>query len=129
MEFTGRIKKVLPLRSGVSQRTGNEWKSQSFIFEYFEHPTDRFPDTVVLETFDEKIISELKENQPVRIGFGHHSREYEGKQFNELRMYKFEALTSAEKPADAPADAQSNNNPQPQQQAATGGDNADDLPF
>ena len=28
MEFQGRIAKVLPVRSGVSQRTGNEWKSR-----------------------------------------------------------------------------------------------------
>ena len=27
MEFQGRIAKILPARTGVSQRTGNEWKS------------------------------------------------------------------------------------------------------
>ena len=42
MEFTGRIAKLLPIRQGVSQRTGNEWKSLPFIFEYFEHESDRY---------------------------------------------------------------------------------------
>ena len=35
MEFIGRVKKILPLRSGISQRTGNEWKSLPFIFENY----------------------------------------------------------------------------------------------
>ena len=66
MEFTGRVKKILPLRSGVSQRTGNEWKSLPFIFEYFENSTDRFADTVMLETFDTNVIDNLKEGKEVR---------------------------------------------------------------
>ena len=44
MEFQGRIAKLLPIRQGVSQRTGNEWKSLPFIFEYFEHDSDRYAD-------------------------------------------------------------------------------------
>ena len=32
MEFQGRIAKLLPIRQGVSQRTGNEWKSLPFNF-------------------------------------------------------------------------------------------------
>lgn len=92
MEFTGRIKQVLAERSGISQRTGNPWKTQAFIFEYFENPSDRYSDTVVLETFDTNVMAILKENLNVRIGFGHHVREYNGNTYNECRMYKFEAL-------------------------------------
>ena len=65
MEFQGRIAKVLPVRSGVSQRTGNEWKSLPFIFEYFENPSDRYADSVMLETFDENVINNLKEGMEV----------------------------------------------------------------
>ena len=74
MEFQGRVKKILPLRSGVSQRTGNEWKSLPFIFEYFEHDTDRFADTVLLETFDTNVIDNLKEGMEVICGFGHNAK-------------------------------------------------------
>ena len=76
MEFQGRIAKVLPVRSGVSQRTGNEWKSLPFIFEYFEHDSDRYADSVLLETFDTKVIDNLKEGMEVRCGFGHKTREF-----------------------------------------------------
>ena len=61
MEFTGRIKQMLPMRQGTSQRTGNEWYAQPFVFEYFEHETDRYADSVVLETYDSNIIPHLKE--------------------------------------------------------------------
>ena len=129
MEFTGQIKKILPARTGVSQKTGNEWKTQPFVFEYYENPTDRYADSVVLETFDENIISQLKEYAKVRIGFGHHTREYDGKVYNEVRMYKFELVGDVQ-PANG---GQANNNPQPQQNSATCGENqggeSDDLPF
>ena len=59
MEFIGRIQKVLPVRSGVSQRTGNEWKSLPFVFEYYERPDDRWSDKVLLETFDVNIMAQI----------------------------------------------------------------------
>lgn len=147
--------KVCELRQGVSERTGNEWKSQGFIFEYFENPTDRYSDKVFLETFDDNIIAQLQDNLPVRIGFGHRVREYtnqQGKtmQINEMRVYKFEILaqgqnqpaqgantqtvgqqpaatqpTQQQAPFPPQVDAQGN----PITQHNQGGDKDDDLPF
>lgn len=93
MEFQGRIKKVLPLRSGTSQR--GEWQALPFIFEFFEHETDRYADSVVLETLDTKVIDNLKEGMEVICGFGHRTRDYEGKTYNELRLYKIESVKKA----------------------------------
>ena len=96
MEFTGRIAKLLPIRQGVSQRTGNEWKSLPFIFEYFEHDSDRYADSVLLETFDTKVIDNLQEGMEVICGFGHKTREYtkDGKTMiiNDIRLYKIESV-------------------------------------
>ena len=134
MEFQGRIAKVLPVRSGVSQRTGNEWKSLPFIFEYFENPSDRYADSVMLETFDTKVIENLKEGMEVRCGFGHKTREYtkDGKTMiiNDIRLYKIESLHK-EQPAGQAAgmaggQQQAGTTAAPQQQE--GGDN-DALPF
>lgn len=137
MEFQGRVKKILPLRSGVSQRTGNEWKALPFVFEYFEHETDRYPDSVVLETFDTKVIDNLKEGMEVRCGFSHHTREYEGKTYNELRLYKIESVRAAQQAPQAANAPQPNNNPPGFERPATGDENGqnkeggdnDDLPF
>ena len=132
MEFQGRIAKLLPIRQGVSQRTGNEWKSLPFIFEYFENPSDRYADSVMLETFDEKVINNLKEGMEVRCGFGHKTHEYtkDGKTgiINDIRLYKIESVRK-EHPgvnADGVGAQQQGATPAPQQQ---GGGDEDDLPF
>ena len=129
MEFQGRIAKLLPMRSGTSQRTGNEWKSLPFVFEYFEHDTDRWADSVVLETFDTKVIENLKEGMEVICGFGHKAKDVTKQDgtkttINELRLYKIESIrkqSTTQAPAPAPQPA-----PEPQNQA---GDENDDLPF
>ena len=139
MEFQGRIAKLLPLRQGVSQRTGNEWKALPFVFEYYENPSDRYADSVVLETFDENVINNLKEGMEVRCGFGHHTREYTKQDgtnaiVNDLRLYKIESVRKAQQTdggVSAAAMPQHRETPaapptSPQQQ---GGQYEDDLPF
>lgn len=137
MEFKGRIKQMLPLRSGVSQRTGNEWKAQPFVFEYFENATDRYADSVLLETYDTKVMETIQEGMEVICGFGHRTREYEGRTYNELRLYKFEAVTrtGVETPGTGTAadstgktDAEASGTVPPTGAAAGEGE-ADDLPF
>ena len=135
MEFTGRVKKILPLRSGVSQRTGNEWKSLPFVFEYYEHDTDHYPESVVLETFDTKVINALQEGMEIRCGFGHKARpiQKDGKEIviNELRLYKIESVKAAQQApqgANAPAEAQQNVAQPIAAQTAQNNAN-DDLPF
>ncbi len=129
MEFTGRVKTLLPMRSGTSMRTGNEWKSLPFIFEYFENPSDRYADSVVLETFDTKVIENIKEGMEVHCGFGHRVRTFQkdGKEMtiNELRLYKIECVKSA-------LQQQVENNapqPSPQPQGGQSNEASDDLPF
>ena len=137
MEFQGRIAKLLPIRQGVSQRTGNEWKSLPFIFEYFENPSDRYADSVMLETFDENVINNLQEGMEVRCGFGHRTREYTKDDktmiINDIRLYKIECVRKANnQPAPAP---QTGAAPFPPNVDANGnpinneGGEDDDLPF
>jgi hypothetical protein len=142
MKFQGQIKKILPARQGVSQRTGNEWKSQPFIFEYFENPSDRYSDTVLLETRDDNIISQLREGLKVTIGFGHHVRDYtlttgeragQTQYMNDCRIYHFEPVATAN-PAPspsgyAPAAKPEGTGEQQVQQETTGGKKDDGLPF
>lgn len=136
MEFQGRIAKVLPMRQGTSTRTGNEWYAQPFVFEYFENPTDRFADSVVLETFNTDIMPHLKEGLEVICGFGHKAKtvtKQDGTQvtINEMRLYKFESVQHANKAAggaNAPAGAQQTA-AQPITVQTAQNDANDDLPF
>ena len=114
MEFQGRISKLLPMRQGTSAKTGNEWYAQPFVFEYFENPTDRYADSVVLETFDANIIPHLKEGMEVICGFGHKAKpitKQDGTQItiNEMRLYKLESVKGAKQaPQGANASAAGN---------------------
>jgi hypothetical protein len=110
MEFQGRISKLLPMRQGTSAKTGNEWYAQPFVFEYFENPTDRYADSVVLETFDANIIPHLKEGMEVICGFGHKAKpitKQDGTQtiVNEMRLYKIESVRGAQAAQQAPQGA------------------------
>lgn len=110
MEFQGRVAKILPMRNGTSARTGNEWHALPFVFEYFEHDTDRYADSVVLETFDTKVIENLKEGMEVICGWSHKAKDITKQDgtkttINDMRLYKIESVrkTNAQQPA--PQDA------------------------
>ena len=116
MQFQGRIYKLFPIQSGTSQR--GEWTKQDFIFEYFEQPTDRYADRVLLSIMNDRIKEyDLHEGDEVIIGFGHNTREYQGRYFNDVRLYHFEKVvrkdaaaqpqpTVAQPPQPAPQQAQ-----------------------
>ena len=114
MEFDGRISRVLPVRSGTSQR--GEWKALPFVFEYFESGDQRWPDRVLLETFDTNIMAQigaylkkgtdgkavlengecvLQYELKCRIGFSHKVVSFSRQDgtkvtINDIRCYKFE---------------------------------------
>ena len=115
MEFEGRIAKVMPTRTGTGRN--GEWKTLPFVFEYFETPDQRWSDRVLLETMDHDVMRQIGQfvvrgegNKAVevdgaclltqeikcRCGFSHSIREWEGKIFNQVRLYKFELLTAQE---------------------------------
>lgn len=128
MQFQGRIYRIFPVQSGTSAN-GNEWSRQDFIFEYFEQPTDRYADRVLLNVMNDRIKDyDLHEGDEVIIGFGHSTREYQGRTFNDVRLYHFEKVKQAPAMPTSSAPA-----PQPKtvapQQPAHGEDENDKLPF
>ncbi len=127
MEFKGRIYKVLPIEEDMS-KSGNKYRKQQFVFEYFEHESDRYSDKVLLSVMNDRIEQyDLHEGDEVTIGFGHRVNEVNGRWFNNLSVYKFE------KPhADGAKNTGTINNSPAEQSANTGDDSAakdDDLPF
>ena len=130
---------MLPMRQGTSARTGNEWYAQPFVFEYYEHETDRYADSVVLETFDTNIIPHLKEGMEVICGFGHKAKpitKQDGTQiiYNEIRLYKIESVKGAQAAPQAPQGANvsaAGNQPTPPFPESQNPSNQanDDLPF
>lgn len=125
MEFKGRISRILPTRTG-KRADGTEWQSQEFVFEYFENEHDRWSDKVVLSIMNDRIREyALKEGDEVKIGFGHSINEYNGRVFNELRIYKFEKLNGKASTEQPQLNLQTEQ-PQPVQAEKEDGD---DMPF
>jgi len=141
MEFEGRIRNVMPARTGTSQR--GEWKALPFVFEYKELPTDPYYDSVLLETFDTNIINGIESccqkdaeghlmmnnnelmltrDIYVRIGFRHKAKVYVPKDttqparfINEIRINSIQAIHA---PQQTPAIGQQQPQAQPAQKPA-----------
>lgn len=130
IKLTGRIAKVFPANSGVSQRTGNSWMSQEYLLEFFSWSGARNPDRVVFRVFGEDRIKqfnlkELEENVTVMLRMDAH--ENDGRWYNEISATN--VFREGQQPA--PQQQVENNAPQPSPQPQGGQSNEanDDLPF
>lgn len=135
MEFKGRINRLMPIRKGV-RNDGTEWQSQEFVFEYYEHETDWWSNKVLLSVMNDRIAEyDLHVGEEVLIGFGHNVRDWNGKVFNELRIYKFEKIKDVVVPQQQtePTINHPEAQPTPEQavisQPADESGKNDDLPF
>lgn len=99
MEITGKIIAVLPERSGVSARSGAEWRCATYVLETME----QYPRKMCFEVFGSDRIQQLniQPGQSYTISFDIDAREYQGRWFNSIRAWKAE--TPAAAPVGAPA--------------------------
>ena len=144
MELTGRVVRLLPMKEGVSQ-AGNQYRTQDFIFGYYENPSDIYERNIVLNVRNENIEKyKLAENDQIKVRIALSCREYpqgSGKYFNDIRTGDITIIQKqGQQPQNAPAGGgsaqQPNNSPAQAQNAATGRENnqnveggSDDLPF
>jgi len=136
MELTGRIIAVMPANSGVSARTGNPWMSQEYVIEV----PGQYPKKCLFRIFGEDRIKQfnIQMGEDLTISFDIDAHEYNGRWFNEIRVYNVQRGVVPAAVAAAPVAAAA---PFPPQQAAPqdvapfppaqepAGGSADDLPF
>ena len=112
MELSGKIIAALEPRGGVSQRTGNTWKSQEFVIETHE----QYPKHCVFRVFGEDRLRDfdLKVNEEVTVSFDIDAHEYQGRWYNDITVWRVQRgvvdagapaapVASAPAPAAAPA--------------------------
>ena len=139
VKLTGRIAEVMPAQSGVSQRTGNPWMSQDYLFEFFTWSGAQKPNRLKVRIFGEDNIKrhnlkQYEDNVTLTLRLDA-SKTEDGKWFNEVRVTNVERIGSqqAAQPAQDANSEQENNNQQQSQNTPTGEGNAegcdDDLPF
>lgn len=134
IKLTGRIAEVLPANTGVSQRTGNQWMSQEYIFEYFMWSGQQRATQLCVRIFGEDNIKRhnlqaLEENVTLTLRLESTKNQESGRWFTEVRITNVErAGQQAAQPRQAKASAGPAPQQQQQQQGQGGGDE-DDLPF
>ena len=128
MEQTGKIIKVLPLKSGISKSSGKEWKSQEYVLETSDV---KYPTHVCFSVFGDKIDSfAIKEGENLTVSFNIDAREYEGRWYNSIQAWKVDRGSNNQNYGQPNAGYVQNNNPQPSQVANTVPiSESDNLPF
>ena len=130
MEITGKVVRLGGLTEGTSAR--GPWRKQDLIIETDE----QYPKTVCLTCWTNQIdeIQRMAPGQLIKAQIDISSREFNGKWYTDVRVWRFDPVT-ATAPAQQAAPQAVHQTPPP---AATGGpeeffgpdsNNGDDLPF
>lgn len=85
MELTGKIIAVLPAKSGVSPKTGNNWMTQEYVIEV----PGQFPKRCAFSVFGEDRIKlfNIQNGEDITIQFDIDARELNGRWYNDIRAY------------------------------------------
>lgn len=87
MEVTGRLIAAMPTKSGVSQKSGNQWMSREYVLEI---PNGQYaPRRMAFTVFGEDRLKQfnLRKDEEVTIQFDIDAHEWNGRWFNEIRAY------------------------------------------
>ncbi len=135
LELEGTLRQKLGVQSGTSAR--GQWAKQEFILEF---PDGNFTAQACFTAWGQEKVAELDKYQvgdKVKVSFNLKSREYNGRWYNDLQIWRIAPAGAAQQPA-APAQPayRPESAPAPAYEAAAPtlddmpADNpADDLPF
>lgn len=110
LELEGRIKTKLPAQGETSAR--GAWTRQDFVLEYQD---GNYPAEACFSAWGQDRVDELARHQQgdmVKVSFNIKAREYSGRWYNDLRVWRITAAGAAQQQAPAPAPAYQA--PQPQ---------------
>ncbi len=100
IEIEGTIIKALELRSGISARSGNEWKRKDYVIETPGQYPRKCQFTVADNNIDE---FNLQEGASAKVTISIDAHEYNGRWFNDFRAIAVNQPTSTVPPTAAGA--------------------------
>ena len=130
MEIIGKAIAALPVKSGVSQRTGEQWQSREYVIETQE----QYPKRMCFGVFGTDKLKEcnIRNNDWIKVHVDITAREYNGKWYNSVRAWKVEHVNPQSQTTEttqvqtsAPVQAQA----QAPVAAPAAQESEDDLPF
>lgn len=142
MVIQANVCAVGKIQTGTSQQSGNQWRKQEFVVEWFVNPNDTQSQKIVLSLMNDRIEQyNLQVGDKVEVRFDLRYREYQERFYQDVYMpydglkkiSKVTKDTATLQPAQTPNVQQPTNSTQPLNNAPTGGENqggqSDDLPF
>ena len=88
MKISGKITRLMPLQEGQNQQ-GAQWRKLTIVVME-DDPSIMYPNEMALDLFNDKIpATPLSVGQHVEVYFGVRTREYNGKVFNDINVFKF----------------------------------------
>lgn len=125
MEFIGKIIAVLPAKGGISNKTGNEWKSQEYVIE--DSSNGQYPRRMCFDVFGADKIAQfnIQVGQELKVSFDIDANQWQDRWFNRIRAWKVEPVSAAVPPMGMPEP------PMPPASVPNfeSGSTNDDLPF
>lgn len=101
MESVGKIIKILPARTGTSERTGNAWVVQPFLLEVRTGEHGQYTKKQLFEVFGEDKIKQFQlfEGKTVKVMFDLEAKEgKEGTWFNSTRVWDMKEMVPQTQP-------------------------------
>ena len=142
MVIQANVCAVGKIQTGTSQQSGNQWRKQEFVVEWFVNPNDTQSQKIVLSLMNDHIEQyNLQVGDKVEVRFDLRYREYQERFYQDVYMpydglkkiNKVTKDTAPLQPAQAQNVQQPTNSPQQQNNAPQGGENqgegGDGLPF
>jgi len=122
MELKGKIVQILPLQTGESAR--GPWQKQEYIIEI----PGQYAKKVCMYAWGDTIDTfNLKEGEDVTASIDIESREYNGKWYTNIKLWKVSKDAPETAAPSAPSDPSSW--PTPTDEVKSASDDFDDLPF
>ena len=130
MEIIGKAIAALPVKNGVSKKTGEQWQYREYVIETQE----QFPKKMCFEVFGTEKLKEfnIRNNDLIKVYFDITAREYNGKWYNSIRAWKVEHVNQDAPAVGAtatPVEAQAPQAPATPVAAPNTKESDDDLPF
>jgi hypothetical protein len=128
LELTGKVVHILPEQSGTGRN--GQWVKQDFIIETQE----QYPRKVCFAAWGDKaeLVKNLNPGMSISVSFNAESREYNGKWYTDLKVWKIEQQEqhdlSQGSPQPAPSDVHSYDTLEPLSPGESTAE-PDDLPF
>lgn len=117
IKLEGRIAEVMPEQSGVSMRTGNSWKSQEFLFEYYAWSGQNYASRICVRVFGEENLRRFNLQQYdeviLTLTIRANKSQDGSRWFNEITIANVERKTKGDAIDKAAAEVDESGNPKP----------------